>query len=236
MARNTLNPTLSQTFRILHDEEAPGKDINFGRALARSRRAEEEGRWEEACNIRLEAMQALAELLPEDEPVELDWEDRTTREALTVAYYSAVDHFLVGDMEMAAAALEMVLDADSDDHLEATTLLAFVYVAMGEWECFDDIVNDLGDKSPERSLLLLWSDFERNGRIYGPELATLARYHKPYLREWCGESHPADGRYLADIGSERPTKEARARELWLQTEHLWSARPEFIEALRREQH
>lgn len=231
MAKNTLKPTLNQTFRIVRDESAKGGDKDFGAELARSRRAEQEGEFEEACEIRFAAVQELVALLPEEEPIELDWDDRATRDAVVLLYSSAVDFFLVGDWEMAAAQLEMVLDVDSDDHMEATTLLAFVYVAMGEWESFDDILADLADKSPERSILILWNDFVRTGKINAQELSALRRFHAAYWREWTAAEHPADGRYLADISSERPSKEAQARELWLQTEHLWVQNKAFIEAL-----
>ena len=40
--------------------------------------------------------------------------------------------------------------------------------------------------------------------------------------------------YLADIESERPSREAQARELWLQTEHLWTQFPGFVEALKKQ--
>lgn len=233
MAKNSLKPTLNQTFRIVRDDSAKGGDKDFGAELARSRRAEQEGEFEEACEIRFAAVQELVELLPEDEPIELDWEDRATRDAVVLLYSSAVDFFLVGDWEMAAAQLEMVLDVDSDDHMEATTLLAFVYIAMGEWESFDDILADLADKSPEKSILILWNDFVRTGKINDKELSALKRFHAAYWREWTAAEHPADGRYLADISSERPSKEAQARELWLQTEHLWGHNMPFIEALTK---
>jgi hypothetical protein len=38
--------------------------------------------------------------------------------------------------------------------------------------------------------------------------------------------------YLNDIESEHPSRESQARELWLQTEHLWTQFPGFIEALQ----
>lgn len=232
MARNQLKPTYNQSFRIVHNEEAEGKDKNFAKELARSRKAEQSGNFEEACEIRFAAVQELVELLPEEESIELDWEDEATREAVALVYSSAVDFFLVGDWEMAAAQFELVLDVDSDDHLEATTLLAFVYVAMGEWDSFDDILADINDKGAEKSILLLWSDFLRTGRINDRELSSFRRYHAPYWREWTAEEHLADGRYLADICSERPSKEAQARELWLQTEHLWRESGAFLKALK----
>lgn len=133
---------------------------------------------------------------------------------------------------MAAAQLEMVLDVDSEDHLEATTLLAFVYVALREWESLEDVLPDVDDKSPEKSLLMLWSGYVREGRVEERVFSPFARYHAAYLREWVAEEHPTDGRYLAEVASERPSKEALARELWLQTEHIWNSERGFIEALR----
>lgn len=233
MARNSLQPTLNQSFRIVRDEEPKGRAVDFSAELRRSRRAEQEGAYEQACEIRFAAVQELVELLPEDEVVELDWEDVATRDAVVLLHSSAVDFFLVGDLEMAAAQLELLLDVDGDDHLEATTLLALIYVAMGEWDSFDDITLDLADKSPERSLALLWARFRREGALDAKELAALRRLHPQYLAEWCADEHPADGAYLADIASERPSKGARARELWLQTEPLWTEFHDFIEALRR---
>lgn len=232
MARNQLKPTYNQSFRIVHNEEEAGKDKNFSKELARSRRAEQSGEFEEACEIRFAAVQELVDLLPEEEAIELDWDDVPTREAIALIYSSAVDFFLVGDWEMAAAQLELVLDVDSDDHMEATTLLAFVYVAMCEWDSFDDVISDINEKSPERSILLLWSDFLRTGKINDKELSSFRRYHTAYWREWTAEEHPTDGRYLAEICSERPTKEAQARELWLQTEHLWRESGAFLKALK----
>lgn len=234
MARNSLKPTLAQNFRIDLNKDAKGSEPDYSAALARSHKAEQEGRWEEACEIRFAAVQHLVELFPEDEQIELDWEDNYTRDAVVLLYSSAVDFFLVGDWEMAAAQLEMVLDIDGEDHLEATTLLAFVYVAMEEWESLDDLLPDLDDKSPEKALVVLWSEFVRSGTINKGMVATLRRFHPHYLREWCATEHPTDERYLADVASDRPSKEALARELWLQTEHLWRANSNFIEKLRAE--
>lgn len=234
MARNSLKPTLHQTFRIVHNPEAKGHDLDLSAELVRSRKAEQSGKWEEACEIRFAAVQSLVELLPDDEPMELDWEDKPTRDALVLLYSSAVDFFLVGDWEMAAAQLEQLLDIDGEDHLEATSLLAFVYVMLEEWESLADILPDLDDKSPEKAIILLWSDYLRTGNINKNTLATLRRYHAPYLREWCAEEHPADEEYMAAIASEHPSREAQARELWFQTEHLWSANREFIEKLKAE--
>ena len=47
---------------------------------------------------------------------------------------SAIDHFLVGDFEMAAGMMEMLLDMDPEDHLETTKPLAFCYLALEDYE------------------------------------------------------------------------------------------------------
>lgn len=54
---------------------------------------------------------------------------------------------------------------------------------------------------------------------------------RPYFAEFTAVEHPADERYLRDIEGERPSAAAQARELWLQTEILWTRFPDFIRAL-----
>ena len=233
MAKNLLKPTAHQTFRIVHDKNAKGNAPDFGAELVRSQQAEAEQNYEEACNIRFAAVQSLVDMLPEEENIELDWDDEPTQQALTLLYCSAVDFFLVGDWEMCAAQLEMLLDLDSEDHLEASTQLAYTYVAMEEFESFDEVINDISDKTPDRSLLMLWSEFLRTGRLPEGELQRFRRNFGPWLKEWTAEEHRVNDWYLGQISSERPSKEALARELWIQTEHIWTAHPDFIEALRR---
>ena len=233
MAKNLLKPTAHQTFRIDYVEQMKGTDTNFAEALALSRKAEERGHYEEACEVRFAAVQQLVALLPDDEPVELDWEDGYTCEAMELLYLSAVDFFLVGDWEMCAAQLEMLLDLDSEDHLEASTQLAYTYVAMEEFDSFDEVINDISDKTPDRTLLMLWSEYLRTGRLPEGELQRFRRNFGPWLKEWTAEEHRVNDWYLGQISSERPSKEALARELWIQTEHIWTAHPNFIEALRK---
>lgn len=145
---------------------------------------------------------------------------------------SAIDHFLVGDFEMAAGMFEMILDMDPEDHLEATKPLAYCYVALGEYELFDEVINDISDKYPEKEILKLWSEFRRNGSLPAGEMIHLRKNFPVFYAEFVAPTHPVSPEYLADIESERPSREAQARELWLQTEHLWTSFPGFIEALR----
>ena len=163
----------------------------------------------------------------------LEWEDESSRAAMLTGYCSGIDHFLAGDWEMAAAIFEMLLDIDPEDHTEATVPLAYTYIAMEEYESFDDIVNDVNDKYIDKVVLTLWSEFRRTGTLPRGEVVRLRSRFRPYYDEFMAEEHPVDDAYLREIRSERPSKEARARELWLQTEHLWSLFPGFVEALRK---
>ena len=227
MEKATLNPTADQTFELLGEGS-----YDFVRLLARTRELQRAGRVEEACNERFRAVQRLTALLPEDEEVVLEWNHRNARAALEALYASAVDHFLIDDFELSAALLEQLLELDPEDHLEASRLLAFDYSALGEEESFDAIIDDVSDRDPARTVLLLWAAFRRTGRLPEAELGRFRSALGPWYAEFTAAQHPADAAYLRDVESERPTAAAQARELWLQTENLWARWPEFIEALK----
>nr|WP_300100288.1 tetratricopeptide repeat protein [uncultured Alistipes sp.] len=227
MRKATLNPTPDQTFEVIG--EGP---YDFAEVLRRTRKMQEAGDVEGACNERFQAFQRLAELIPEDEEVNLEWTHRNSRAALELIRASAIDHFLINDFEMSAALLEMLLELDPEDHLEGSELLAFDYLAMDEQELFDEVINDVSDKYASREVLLLWSAFRRDGRLPEGELKRFRSHFAPYFAEFTAAEHPADEAYLRDIESEHPTPAAQARELWLQTENLWVLWPGFIEALK----
>lgn len=227
MQKATLNPTPDQTFELVGEGA-----YNFTRVLARSREMQASGDVEGACNERYGAVQRLEELLPEDEEINLEWTHANSRAALELVEASAIDHFLINDFEMSAALLELLLDLDPEDHLEGSELLAFDYVAMGEYELFDEVVNDISDKYASREVLMLWSAFRREGRLPEGELQCFRTRFAPYYAEFTSPEHPTDEAYLREIESERPSVAAQARELWLKTENLWVLWPEFIAALR----
>ena len=137
MRKTVLNPTPDQTFEVIG--EGP---CNFVRVLARSREMQAAGDVEGACNERFQAFQRLAELIPEDEEINLEWNHANSRAALEVIHASAIDHFLINDFELSAALLEMLLELDPEDHLEGSELLAFDYLAMDEQELFDEFTRD----------------------------------------------------------------------------------------------
>lgn len=223
-----LKPTLSQTFELV------GRGLwDFAAALDRSYRLQDEGRIGEACDERYAAVRRLIDFLPEDETVVLEWAHRNSRAALETVHASAVDHFLAGDFELSAALCELLLDLDPEDHTECVSLLGWCYVAMEEYELFDEIANDIPDSLPEKHLLLLWSEFRQSGRLAEGELRILGDRFGACREEFRREEHPVDEEYLAGLSREPQSRQSLARQLWLQTEHLWAAHPDFIEALRR---
>ncbi len=226
-----LRPTADNTYRILYADGADGIGVNFGLELERSQEKERQGNIEEACNIRYAAFQQLMELIPDSTDIELEWEDRESRDAMLVIHYSAIDHFLLGDFEMSAAMLEMLLELDPEDHLDASTLLAYSYVALEEWDLFDEVINDVSDRLPDKDILVLWSEFRRTGKLPEGELHHFKRSFKPYFDEFVAAEHPVDETYLTEIRGDNPSKKALARELWIQVEHLWKLFPGFVEAL-----
>ena len=223
MAQIRLKPTENQNYILL------GGD--FAKILDHAHKQESEGAFEGACNTRYKAFQDMVELLPEEEAVELDFSHPNTRAAIEIIYGSAVDNFLAGDVELSAAQLELLLECDSEDHIEATPQLALCYIALEEWECLEDIVPDLGDKSAFKPLVEALAEYARTGSVSSEKLSALRR-HRHLCEELCAEEHIADESYLKDISSERPSQQALAREIYLRCEPLILKYEGFVEALK----
>lgn len=221
MRKITLKPTENQNFILL------GGD--FSTTLEMALRSEEEGDFEGACDARYKAFQQIVEVMPEEE-VGLDFSHANTRAAMEIIYGSAVDNFLAGDVELAAAQLELLLECDSEDHIEATPQLALCYIALEEWECLEDILPDLGDKSAFKPLVEALAEYVRDGKISAGRLSALRR-HRHLYEELLAEEHPADEVYLRDISSERPTQQSLAREIYLRCEPLFQKYGGFVEAI-----
>ena len=221
------NPTPDQTFEL-----EGGAKYNFIRAKERIDELDRAGRYAEACEARYQGFQLLADALPEDEPMPLRWEHANSRAAIMILHGSAIDHFRIGDLEMAMAQLELLLDCDPEDHLEAINLLALCYATVEEWELYDEVELDLTDKSAESVVARLWASWRRDGAVDKGALSLLRSKFKPYFAEFTAVEHPDDDAFRQDIMSERPSQGAQAREWWLLTEPLWSEFPEFIESLK----
>ena len=222
MGKITLKPTENQNFILL------GGD--FAKALDLAHSKESEGNFEEACNVRYKAFQQIVDTLPEDEAVELDFSHQNTRAAIEIIYGSAVDNFLAGDVELSAAQLELLLECDSEDHIEATPQLALCYIALEEWECLEEILPDLGDKSAFKPLVEALAEYACDGEISAETLSALRR-HRHLCEELKATEHPADEAYLKDISSERPTQQALAREIYLRCEPLFMKYKGFLNTL-----
>ena len=221
------NPTPDQTFEL-----EGGAKYNFIRAKERIDELDRAGRYAEACEARYQGFQLLADALPEDEPMPLRWEHANSRAAIMILHGSAIDHFRIGDLEMAMAQLELLLDCDPEDHLEAINLLALCYATVEEWELYDEVELDLTDKSAESVVARLWASWRRDGALDKGALSLLRSKFKPYFAEFTAVEHPDDEAFRRDIMSERPSQGAHAREWWLLTEPLWAEFPEFVEALK----
>lgn len=221
------NPTPDQTFEL-----EGGAKYNFIRAKERIDELDRAGRYAEACEARYQGFQLLADALPEDEPMPLRWEHANSRAAIMILHGSAIDHFRIGDLEMAMAQLELLLDCDPEDHLEAINLLALCYATVEEWELYDEVELDLTDKSAESVVARLWASWRRDGAVDKGALSLLRSKFKPYFAEFTAVEHPDDDAFRQDIMSERPSQGAQAREWWLLTEPLWAEFPEFVEALK----
>ena len=211
MAKITLKPTENQNFILLGGE--------FAKVLDNAHKQEAEGNFEAACNTRYQAFQQIVDILPEDDVAELDFSHPNTRAAIEIVYGSAVDNFLAGDVELSAAQLELLLECDSEDHIEATPQLALCYIALEEWECLEEIVPDLGEKSAFKPLVEALAEYARTGSV-SAEIKAALRRHRHLCEELSRDDHPADEAYLKDISSERPTQQALAREIYLRCEPL----------------
>ena len=221
------NPTPDQTFEL-----EGGAKYNFIRAKERIDELDRAGRYAEACEARYQGFQLLADALPEDEPMPLRWEHANSRAAIMILHGSAIDHFRIGDLEMAMAQLELLLDCDPEDHLEAINLLALCYATVEEWELYDEVELDLTDKSAESVVARLWASWRRDGAVDKGALSLLRSKFKPYFAEFTAVEHPDDDAFRQDIMSERPSQGAQAREWWLLTEPLWAEFPDFIQSLK----
>lgn len=220
------NPTSDQTFEL----EGEGR-YNFVARRAQIDALVSKGNYKEACEARYSAFMDLVNIIPEDEAMPLSWNHHNSNAAIAILYGTAVDHFRIGDLEMCMAQLEMLLDLDPEDHFESVNLLALCYVAMEEWEAFDELSIDLTDKSAEAVIARMWCQFRKTEDIDTTLLTLLRTRFKAYYDELCLSEHPDDEAFRRDISSERPSARAEAREWWLLTEPLWEEFPSFQSSL-----
>lgn len=199
--------------------------------LRRSREREKES-WPAAADMRFEAVQRLVDALGEEE-VHLDWDDAPTRSAMELLYAAGADQLLVGEVETAVALWETLLAVDEEDHLSVSVPLAFGYVELEDFDCWEEMMFSISSKSPEYHLLTLWAEYRRTGGVERDALRTLRSRHKVWFEEFTAEEHPVDEEYLADSRAERPSPRTEARELFFATAPLWERNANFLKTIKK---
>lgn len=220
-----IKPALSGMWQIQGGEY-------FSDMLRRARRMERSGEVVKACELRFEGAQQLLDMVGEEE-VRLDWNDAGARAAMEILYRSAADHLMIGEVEIAVALWESLLELDEEDHMEAVVPLAFAYVEIEDYECLEGAMFDISPKSPEYQLLLVWAEYRRTGGIERDALRQLRTRHKAWYAEFVAEQHSIDEAYMSDCRSERPSQQTEAREFWFATEPIWGRCADFVESIRK---
>ena len=188
--------------------------------------------WAQVAEKRFEMVQQFLDSI-DDEDLPLDWEHSNTRAAIETIYASAIDSLSIGEVEIAAALWENLMSMDQEDHMSVSVPLAFCYVVLEDFDCFESVMFDISTKRPEYHLLTLWLEYFRSKGLDIDALRELRTRHKAWFAEFIANSHPVDDAYLADSRKDKPTPTTEARELWFVLEPLMETYPEFIEILRK---
>ncbi|MBO5465144.1 MAG: tetratricopeptide repeat protein [Alistipes sp.] len=188
--------------------------------------------WAQIAEKRFEMVQQFLDSI-DDEDLPLNWEHSNTRAAIETIYASAIDSLSIGEVEIAAALWENLMSMDQEDHMSVSVPLAFCYVVLEDFDCFESVMFDISTKRPEYHLLTLWQEYFRSKGLDIDALRELRTRHKAWFAEFIADSHPVDDAYLADSRKDKPTPTTEARELWFVLEPLMETYPEFIEMLRK---
>lgn len=188
--------------------------------------------WAQIAEKRFEMVQQFLDSI-DDEDLPLDWEHSNTRAAIETIYASAIDSLSIGEVEIAAALWENLMSMDQEDHMSVSVPLAFCYVVLEDFDCFESVMFDISTKRPEYHLLTLWQEYFRSKGLDIDALRELRTRHKAWFAEFIADSHPVDDAYLTDSRKDKPTPTTEARELWFVLEPLMETYPEFIEMLRK---
>ncbi|MCC8088783.1 MAG: tetratricopeptide repeat protein [Rikenellaceae bacterium] len=205
---------------------------NFEAALALSNEFTDKGAVDKACGIRFEACQRINDLLPEDEEIELSWSVKENRTLIFLLNYSAVDHFIIGDFEVASALFETCLDVDPEDHLDCSKMLVYCYIALNDEEAYRAKLLNVDPKDMEVPLIELWASYRFNGGLDDNLLQNFKSSHPRLYKEFISDTHDAGGDYIKELDSGRMSHETRARQIWFKTEPLWERFGDFIVLLK----
>ena len=83
-------PTAENTYVISYPSHGSDYPYDFAAILAQSRRCEREGDVERACNLRYDGIKKLIDLIPDEDEIWLDWEDRGNQAVLELLKGSAI--------------------------------------------------------------------------------------------------------------------------------------------------
>lgn len=226
-------PTTDELTQIIAREP-----YNFAARMELADRLLEAGDVDAACEVRFEGCVIALESLPDedsDEDVEIAWDNSEgNRNFVSIIAVSAGDHYMFGDFEMAAVMFETALLLDSEDHLDVTPAMLCSFAALGEWEAYDLYKINLAPKSLGSQLVTAFADFRRlEGAAQADAIASARSAMPDMVAELLLEDHPQDERIMDDMYSKRPSRAAQARALWFDHTPIWSAFPEFVEAMTR---
>lgn len=241
-----LEPNAENTFRIILPDSYRGADsgadlvqhikrypYDFAARADYARQLLDAGELEKACVVHFEGLDLITDVVSEDEPVVLDWEWEPNREVVEFVSLAATDLYMLGDFDPAAGIIEYLLDMDPEDHLGVSYMLAFCYVALKDYDSFDDILSDLSDKDAETTLVRLWAAQRRHkDETFATELASLKRNHAAVYNEFMADTHELTEEMIIDINSDRPSREAAAKDVWFKHQTLWELFPDFLKKIR----
>lgn len=225
-----LPPTLSRIKDSFTEQElshiVSKEPCNLRAVMAYASKLMDRGEIEKACEVRFAGCQRALEVLPEDEDIALDWDHSDQNRAFVeIVFSSATDYFHVGDWDFAAGLFETVLMLDEQDHSGASFPLAACYIALEEWELWEEIRIDISSSPLDLALLDAWAEYRRepNAGIR----VNLRKQHPELYAEFTMQDHPMDETFQAEISGDRSLRRAQCRELWLRTEHIWTAFDDF---------
>ncbi|MEG1607080.1 MAG: hypothetical protein RR066_01065 [Mucinivorans sp.] len=117
---------------------------------------------EEACEQRLMGAQMTLDALSEDEAMEINMSHEKNHVFVEIIFLSGYDHYVFGDFEMAAAMFETVMELDPEDHFGAALPLTYCYIALGEWELFEEHYSPALFSRLEAELIEAWAAQRQN--------------------------------------------------------------------------
>lgn len=238
----TFEPQGDDTFNVVYTKELTAispkcqtallekivarEPYNLEAATELAKRYAEAGDYDQACEVRFRAASEAIDALPEDEEYfELNWEDEEVQEFIEIIVASGTDFYMHGDFEMAAALYETALSLDSEDHLDVASSLALSYIAIEDWEGYEQLKDNFVPGSMIEALVENFAAFRQNRKAN-------KKLPQELLDEIAADEHIIDELFLAEVDKERVSKEVAARELWYRHMPVFEVYPQFRAQLK----